>query len=101
VTDNFLRITGTVTEKPVHKKSPSGLEHCNLTIEHRSMQEEAGLPRNAFCYMPIAVSGPLASQLKNNLSKGMQIRVSGFITYHQSKNNLGKLVLHAQYIEQI
>ncbi len=101
MTDNFLRITGAVTEKPVHKKSPSGLEHCNFTIEHSSMQEEAGLPRSAKCYMPIAVSGPLANQLKNNLSKGMQIRVSGFITYHQSKINLGKLVLHAQYIEQI
>ncbi len=101
MTDNFLRLTGVVTEKPTHKKSPSGVEHCNFQIEHSSMQEEAGLPRNVFCYMPVAVSGTLASQLKNKLSKGMQIRVSGFITYHQSKNNLGKLVLHAQYIEQI
>jgi primosomal replication protein N len=90
-----------VTEKPTFKTSPSGVEHCNLSIEHRSMQEEAELPRNTFCYMPVVVSGSLASQLKNKLSKGMQIRVSGFITYHQSKNKLGKLVLHAQYIEQI
>lgn len=65
------------------------------------MQKEADLPRNVFCYMPIAVSGNLASQLKNKLSKGMQIRVSGFITYQQNANKLGKLVLHAQYIEQI
>nr|WP_245597683.1 primosomal replication protein N [Psychromonas aquimarina] len=96
-----MRISGAVTEKPTHKKSPSGVEHCNFVIEHSSMQEEAGFPRSAFCYMPVAVSGPLASQLKNKLSKGMQIRVSGFITYHQSKTKPGKLVLHAQYIEQI
>ena len=101
MTDNFLRLAGIVAEKPTFKVSPSGVEHCNLTIEHRSLQEEAGLPRNAFCYMPVAISGLLASQLKNKLSKGMQIRVSGFITYHQSKNKLGKLVLHAQYIEKI
>jgi len=101
VTDNFLRLSGVVTEKPTFKKSPSGVEHCNLVIEHSSMQKEAELPRNVFCYMPVAVSGTLASQLKNKLSKGMQIRVSGFITYHQSANTLGKLVLHAQYIEQI
>ena len=101
MTDNFLRLAGIVTEKPIFKTSPSGVQHCSFSIEHRSMQEEAELPRNAFCYMPVAVSGQLANQLKNKLSKGMQIRVSGFITYHQSKNKLGKLVLHAQYIEQI
>lgn len=101
MTDNFLQLTGIVTEKPIHKTSPSGIAHCNLTIEHRSVQEEAGLPRNVFCYMPITASGPLANQLKNNLSKGMHIKVSGFITYHQSPNKNGKLVLHAQYIEQI
>jgi primosomal replication protein N len=101
VTDNFLRLSGVVTEKPTFKKSPSGLQHCNLVLEHRSMQEEAELPRNVYCYMPVAASGILASQLKDKLSKGMQIRVSGFITFHQSANKLGKLVLHAQYIEQI
>jgi len=101
VTDNFLRISGLITEKPIFKKSPSGVEHCNFTIEHRSMQKEAECPRNACCYMPIAASGDLASQLKNKLSKGMQLRVSGFITFHQSANKVGKLVLHAQYIEQI
>ena len=101
MTDNFLRLAGVINDHPIYKTSPSGVEHCNISIEHRSMQEEAGLPRNTFCYMPVVVSGPLASQLKNKLSKGMQIRVSGFITYHQSKSHLGKLVLHAQYIEKI
>nr|WP_275113886.1 primosomal replication protein N [Psychromonas antarctica] len=96
-----MRLSGVVTEKPTFKKSPSGVQHCNLVVEHSSMQEEAGLPRNVFCYMPVAISGTLADQLKDKLSKGMQIRVSGFITYHQSANKLGKLVLHAQYIEQI
>jgi len=65
------------------------------------MQKEAELPRNVFCYMPIVVSGNLADQLKNHISKGMQIRVSGFITFQKSANKLGKLVLHAQYIEHI
>ncbi|PKG39487.1 primosomal replication protein N [Psychromonas sp. Urea-02u-13] len=101
MTENFLRLSGVVTEKPTFKVSPSGVEHCNFTIEHRSVQKEVELPRNAFCYMPIATSGTLATQLKNTLSKGMQLRVSGFITFHKSANNVGKLVLHAQYIEQI
>lgn len=101
MTDNFLRLAGVVIEHPTFKTSPSGVQHCNFQIEHRSMQKEAELPRNTFCYMPVAASGQLASQLKNKLSKGMHLRVSGFITYHQSKNRPGKLVLHAQYIEQI
>jgi len=101
VTENFLRLSGVVTEKPTFKISPSGVEHCSFTIEHRSVQKEVELPRNAYCYMPVVISGTLAIQLKNKLSKGMQLRVSGFITYQQSANKVGKLVLHAQYIEQI
>jgi primosomal replication protein N len=101
VTENFLRLSGVVTEKPTFKVSPSGVEHCSFTIEHHSVQKEVELPRNAFCYMPIAISGKLAVQLKNKLSKGMQLRISGFITFQKSANNVGKLVLHAQYIEQI
>tara|TARA_R110001583_G_scaffold52393_6_gene162831 strand:+ start:4298 stop:4603 length:306 start_codon:yes stop_codon:yes gene_type:complete len=101
VTENFLCLTGIVTEKPIFKVSPSGVEHCLFTIEHRSVQKEVELPRNAYCYMPIVISGELAVQLKNKLSKGMQLRISGFITFQKSANNVGKIVLHAQYIEQI
>ncbi len=101
MTENFLSLSGVITEKPTFKVSPSGVEHCNFTIEHRSIQKEVELPRNAYCYMPVATSGTLDTQLKNKLSKGMQLRVSGFITYQQSANKVGKLVLHAQYIEQI
>ena len=101
MTENFLQLSGIVTEKPIFKASPSGVEHCNFIIEHRSTQKEVELPRNAYCYMPIVVSGTLATQLKNKLSKGMQLKISGFITYQQSANKVGKLVLHAQYIEQI
>ena len=99
MTENFLRLSGVVTEKPTFKVSPSGVEHCSFTIEHHSMQKEVELPRNAYCYMPVAISGTLATQLKNTLSKGMQLRVSGFITFHKSANNVGKRVLQAQYIE--
>ena len=101
MTENFLRLSGVVTEKPTFKVSPSGVEHCSFTIEHSSVQKEVELPRNAYCYMPVAISGKLAVQLKNTLSKGMQLRISGFITFQKSANNVGKLVLHAQYIEQI
>ncbi|MCK5818873.1 MAG: primosomal replication protein N [Psychromonas sp.] len=101
MTDNVLRLSGVITEKPTFKKSPSGVQHCLFSIEHRSMQKEAEFSRNAFCYMPIVVSGNLVNQLKNHISKGMHIQVSGFITFQQSANKLGKLVLHAQYIEHI
>ena len=101
MTENFLCLSGVVTEKPTFKVSPSGVEHCHFTIEHRSVQKEVELPRNAYCYMPVVTSGNLAVQLKNTLSKGMQLKISGFITFQKSANNIGKLVLHAQYIEQI
>ena len=99
--DNFLRLSGIVVDQLSFKKSPSGVTHCSFQIEHKSLQEEAGLPRSVFCYMHIIASGKLADQLKNKLLKGMQIRISGFIAYQKSTTNNGKIVLHAQYIEQI
>ncbi|WP_163885854.1 primosomal replication protein N, partial [Providencia stuartii] len=54
---NRLVLTGTVCKALIRKVSPSGIPHCQFVLEHRSQQQEAGLTRQAWCRMPIIVSG--------------------------------------------
>ncbi len=101
MTVNSLQLSGSLLKKPVLSKSPAGVPHCSFQIEHKSQQTEAEFQRNSYCIMPVVVSGKMASQIANELEQGSNIRVSGFLTYHKSRNGIGKLVLHAQYIEKI
>ncbi|MGL9736160.1 MAG: primosomal replication protein N [Symbiopectobacterium sp.] len=86
---------------PVRKVSPSGIPQCQFVLEHRSVQEEAGLRRQAWCRMPVIVSGCESQAITHNITVGMHIRVQGFICSHQGLNGLNKLVLHAEQIELI
>ncbi|STF43344.1 primosomal replication protein N [Escherichia coli] len=54
---NRLVLSGTVCRTPLRKVSPSGIPHCQFVLEHRSVQEEAGFHRQAWCQMPVIVSG--------------------------------------------
>ncbi len=40
---NRLVLSGTVCRTPLRKVSPSGIPHCQFVLEHRSVQEEAGV----------------------------------------------------------
>ncbi|MFB6422194.1 MAG: primosomal replication protein N [Candidatus Malihini olakiniferum] len=97
VTVNRLELSGIVYKAPIQKVSPSGIPHCQFVLEHRSVQKEAGLSRQARCLMPVIISG---CKLKTiNITFGVHIRVQGFICSHQSRNKLNKNVLHAEQIE--
>ncbi|ACZ78210.1 MULTISPECIES: primosomal replication protein N [Dickeya] len=101
VTANRLVLSGTVCKTPIRKVSPSGIPHCQFVLEHRSVQEEAGLSRQAWCRMPVIVSGHPSQAFTHSITVGMQLRVQGFISCHQGRNGLSKLVLHAEQIELI
>ncbi|SMG50031.1 Primosomal replication protein n [Cedecea lapagei] len=98
---NRLALSGTVCKTPLRKVSPSGIPHCQFVLEHRSVQEEAGLNRQAWCRMPVIVSGHANQAITHSITVGTQITVHGFITCHQMKNGLNKVVLHAEQIELI
>ncbi|AQT55351.1 primosomal replication protein N [Serratia marcescens] len=101
MTANRLVLSGTVCKAPVRKVSPSGIPHCQFVLEHRSQQTEAGFSRQAWCRMPVVVSGQQSQALTQRLTVGSQITVQGFVSYHQGRNGLSKLVLHAEQIELI
>ncbi|HCK02978.1 MULTISPECIES: primosomal replication protein N [Serratia] len=101
MTSNRLVLSGTVCKTPVRKVSPSGIPHCQFVLEHRSQQMEAGFSRQAWCRMPVVVSGQQSQALTQRLTVGSQITVQGFVSSHQGRNGLNKLVLHAEQIELI
>ncbi|QIQ21719.1 primosomal replication protein N [Zophobihabitans entericus] len=94
---NRLVMSGTVYKTPIRKVSPNGIPHCQFYLEHSSNQTEAGFSRQAWCNIPVIVSGH--NDLTHSIKKGSKIQVSGFISTHKSRNNLNQLVLHADHIE--
>ncbi|QKJ88810.1 Primosomal replication protein N [Paramixta manurensis] len=101
MTANRLRLSGTVCKTPVRKVSPSGIPHCQFVLEHRSQQEEAGFTRQAWCRMPIIISGADHQVITQHITVGTQLTVEGFISCHQGRNGLSKIVLHAEQIDLI
>ncbi len=101
MTENNLTLIGHVVKPPKLSKSPVGIRHCQFSIEHRSIQVEDGLNRQAFVRMQVVATGDWSQNLASELTEGMQIKVVGFINRHESKNGNPLLVLHAQQIEMI
>lgn len=98
---NLLVLDGVVHRTPIRKQSPSGVGHVILSLEHQSVQVEAGLPRKAFVRIQVVLSGDVAQQYSQDLYQGSFISVSGFLSRHETKDGVGKLVLHAHKIERI
>ncbi|WP_406703446.1 primosomal replication protein N [Sodalis sp.] len=98
MTANRLILSGSVCKTPIRKVSPSGIPHCQFVLEHRSMQQEAGFSRQAWCRLSVVVSGKDTLDIIRSITVGTQITVRGFISCHQGRNGLSKIVLHAEQI---
>lgn len=101
MTVNRLTLTGNVCKMPVRKVSPSGIPHCQFVLEHRSEQVEVGFTRQAWCRMPVVISGNAHQAITQSITVGTHLTISGFISSHQGRNGLNKIVLHAEQIELI
>lgn len=99
--DNRFSLIGQVCDFPKRSKSPNGIEHCRFYLEHRSEQQEAGLPRQAWCKIAVQVSGNQLIAKTQSITVGSNLLIVGFITSHKSANGLSQLVLHAEQIEFI
>ncbi|MGP4123074.1 MAG: primosomal replication protein N [Sodalis sp. (in: enterobacteria)] len=98
---NRLMLSGTVCKTPIRKVSPSGILHCQFVLNHRSVQQEASFLRQAWCRLPVVVSGKETLDMTHSITVGAQITVQGFISCHQGRNGLSKIVLHAKQIDLI
>ena len=90
-------LSGIVCKTPIRKVSPSGISHCQFVLEHRSVQHEAGFSRQAWCRLPVVFSGQQTINI-NSIILGTHIAVQGFISCHQGRNGLSKIVLHAKVL---
>ncbi|CAK9886157.1 MAG: Primosomal replication protein N [Candidatus Erwinia impunctatus] len=98
---NHLTLSGRVCKPPIRKVSPSGIPHCQFVLEHRSEQVEAGFARQAWCHVPVIVSGKAHQVITQSITVGRLLTVSGFICSHKGRNGLIKTVLHAEQIDLI
>ena len=98
--ENSLVLTGTVVKIPKQSISPAGITHSQFSIDHKSIQNEAGMNRQAFVRIQVVATGEL-SHLTRELVVGQMVKVIGFINRHESRNGNPLLVLHAQQIEMI
>ncbi|CUX96566.1 primosomal replication protein N [Candidatus Doolittlea endobia] len=101
ITANCLILSGIVCKTPIRKVSPSGVPHCQFVLEHRSVRQEAGFSRQAWCRIPLVVSGKQMLEITCYITVGTQITARGFISCHQGRNGLSKIVLHADQIDLI
>lgn len=97
---NCVALEGLVLKTPKITQSPSGVQHCHFVLEHQSQQFEAELPRRAYVKIQVVVSGLQAQQLAQDLFPGCAVSVEGFLSQHEQRNGLTKLVLHARNIER-
>ncbi|WP_286235871.1 primosomal replication protein N [Thalassotalea sediminis] len=93
-------MVGELVKKPNYSTSPAGIEHCQFSIDHRSIQQEAGLNRQAFVRIQVVVTGEL-TQLTREFVAGSVVKVTGFLNRHESRNGNPLLVLHALQLEMI
>ena len=98
--ENSFVLTGTVVKIPKQSTSPAGITHSQFSIDHKSIQNEAGMNRQAFVRIQVVATGEL-SHLTRELVVGQMVKVIGFINRHESRNGNPLLVLHAQQIEMI
>lgn len=99
--ENCLVLTGHVVKPPKTSKSPAGIQHCQFSMDHKSLQNEAGMNRQAFVRIQVVATGNVSQHLTRDLIEGCNIKVTGFINRHESRNGNPLLVLHAQQIEMI
>ena len=93
-------LIGEVVRTPKQSTSPAGISHSQFSIDHKSIQNEAGMNRQAFVRIQVVATGDL-SHLTRELIAGNVIKVTGFINRHESRNGNSLLALHAQQIEMI
>lgn len=96
---NALVIEGLVVQPAETRFSPAGIPISRFAIEHQSMCEEAGLPREVKFLLAVVATGEgLRSQVAA-LHAGRRIRVQGFLARAGYRSAEHSLVLHAQSIE--
>jgi primosomal replication protein N len=97
--DNCLIIAGQLAGSCEIRTTPAGVPIGRFLLEHFSGQQEAGLPREARCRIPVMACGEALVRLARRLAPGARVRVQGFISRANHREGEYRLVLHAARID--
>lgn len=93
---NRLELTGEVVTLEPLRHTPAGIPVLSFVLKHASIQNEAGMKRQAECEVPVVAMAELAKKA-TMLRLGDQIKVAGFLARKSLKND--RLVLHLNELE--
>ena len=91
-------MTGEVVSDPASRKTPGGISITRFTLQHQSVQQEAGNARKVECRIIVTASGDV---FQHSISKGAQIEVQGFLSYESRQKMETRLIFHAQSIKEL
>ena len=92
-------LTGTVCKAPETRYSPAGIPLTRFTLEHHSLQTEAGMERAAKCRIVVMAAGRELKDQIESVEAGHVVTVTGFISRADNRQGEPRLVLHAQQIQ--
>ena len=91
-------MTGEVVSDPATRKTPAGISITRFTLQHQSIQQEAGNARKVECRIIVTASGDV---FQHSIGKGAQIEVQGFLSYESRQKMETRLIIHAQSIKEL
>jgi primosomal replication protein N len=99
--DNRLVISGRVVKTPETRTSPAGIPITRFTLRHESIQQEAGMQRQAVCTIAVMACGHELQAQARSLRSEQKIRISGFLSRANNRQGENRLVLHAERLESL
>lgn len=97
--DNYLVIAGRMAGSSEIRYSPAGLPILRFVLQHQSQRLEANIPREVRCRISVMACGKALVEDAKQLSTGTLVRVRGFISRANYRQEDIRLVLHAERIE--
>lgn len=97
--DNCLIIVGQLAGTCETRVTPAGVPISRFLLEHHSGQQEAGLPREARCRIPVMACGDALAGIARRLAPDTHVRVRGFVSRANHREGEYRLVLHAAHID--
>ena len=92
---NQVTLAGQIVSTLNTRTAPSGIRISRFTLQHQSVQTEAGHDKKVDCRIIVIAVGEVAEQLPK---QDASIVVRGFISYESRDKIETRLVLHAQQI---
>lgn len=92
---NQITLAGNIVSTLHTRIAPSGIQITRFTLQHQSIQTEAGHDKKVDCRIIVIAVGDVAESIPG---QDASIMVRGFISYESRDKIETRLVLHAQEI---